>query len=40
MIKWSISFITHGRSARIITNQPAEDVPALAGDGSERAPSG
>jgi len=26
MIKWAISFFTHGRSARIITNQPAESV--------------
>jgi NADH dehydrogenase len=24
MIKWSISFLSHGRSARLITNQPAE----------------
>jgi NADH:ubiquinone reductase (H+-translocating) len=29
MIKWSISFFTHGRSARIITNQPAEDGRTL-----------
>jgi NADH dehydrogenase len=27
MIKWSISFLTHGRSARVITNQPSDDVP-------------
>jgi NADH dehydrogenase len=32
MIKWGISFVTHGRSARIITNQPAEGVPALSPD--------
>ncbi|MFZ1994399.1 MAG: NAD(P)/FAD-dependent oxidoreductase [Solirubrobacteraceae bacterium] len=29
MIKWSISFFTHGRGARIITNQPAEDGRTL-----------
>jgi NADH:ubiquinone reductase (H+-translocating) len=40
MIKWSISFFTHGRSARIISNLPAPDVPALAGSASERTPSG
>jgi NADH:quinone reductase (non-electrogenic) len=40
MIKWSISFFTHGRSARIITNLPAPDVPALAPSASERTPSG
>ncbi len=28
LIKWSISFITHGRSARIITNQPTDEVPS------------
>jgi NADH dehydrogenase len=28
MIKWGISFVTHGRSARIITNQTAEGVAA------------
>jgi len=27
LIKWSISFFTHGRSARIITDQPSDDVP-------------
>jgi NADH dehydrogenase len=27
LLKWSISFFTHGRSARIITNQPSEDAP-------------
>ena len=31
MIKWSISFFSHGRSARLITNQPAEGAPARAG---------
>jgi NADH:ubiquinone reductase (H+-translocating) len=35
LIKWGISFFTHGRSARVITNQPAEDAPAAR----ERAPS-
>jgi NADH dehydrogenase len=30
MIKWSISFFTHGRSARIITNQATGAVPAAA----------
>ena len=25
LLKWSISFFTHGRSARIITNQPSEE---------------
>jgi NADH:ubiquinone reductase (H+-translocating) len=30
MIKWSISFLTHGRSARVITNQPSDDVPTRA----------
>jgi NADH dehydrogenase len=39
MIKWSISFFTHGRSARIITNQPAEDLPALASSRSKSSPS-
>jgi NADH dehydrogenase len=38
MIKWSISFITHGRSARIITNQATDDVPA--GGDADPAPSG
>jgi NADH dehydrogenase len=40
LIKWSISFFTHGRSARIITRQPTGDVSAAAAGGSERAPSG
>jgi NADH:quinone reductase (non-electrogenic) len=39
MIKWGISFVTHGRSARIITNQPAEGVPALSPGAPARAPS-
>jgi NADH dehydrogenase len=26
LIKWSISFLTHGRSARIITKQPSDDT--------------
>jgi NADH dehydrogenase len=40
LIKWSISFLTHGRSARIITNQPADDVPAaVAGGGQPNASS-
>ncbi len=30
MIKWSISFFSHGRSARLITNQPAEGAPVPA----------
>ncbi|MFL5863624.1 MAG: NAD(P)/FAD-dependent oxidoreductase [Solirubrobacteraceae bacterium] len=34
LIKWSVSFLTHGRSARIIGDQPAADVPALAGAGA------
>jgi NADH dehydrogenase len=33
-IKWSVSFITHGRSARIITYQPVPDHPALSGAGA------
>jgi NADH dehydrogenase len=37
MIKWSISFLSHGRSARLITNQPAEGAPARAGDETEHA---
>jgi NADH dehydrogenase len=37
MIKWSISFISHGRSARLITNQPAEGAAARAGDEAEHA---
>jgi NADH:ubiquinone reductase (H+-translocating) len=51
MIKWSISFFTHGRSARIISNLPAPDggvseaeagPGAQAGDraGAQRASSG
>ncbi|MGH2892372.1 MAG: NAD(P)/FAD-dependent oxidoreductase, partial [Solirubrobacteraceae bacterium] len=40
MIKWSISFLTHGRSARIISNQPAGDVPVPAGGAPERPSSG
>jgi NADH dehydrogenase len=39
MIKWGISFVTHGRSARIITNQPAEGVPTLSPGAPARAPS-
>ena len=39
MIKWSISFFTHGRSARVINNLPAPDVPALAGRASAPTPS-
>jgi NADH:ubiquinone reductase (H+-translocating) len=35
LIKWGISFVSHGRSARIITNQPADGVPASR----ERAPA-
>jgi NADH:ubiquinone reductase (H+-translocating) len=31
LIKWAISFFTHGRSARIITNQPADGVPTRMG---------
>jgi NADH dehydrogenase len=27
LLKWSISFFTHGRSARIITDQPSENAP-------------
>ena len=27
LLKWSVSFFTHGRSARIITSQPSEDAP-------------
>jgi NADH dehydrogenase len=38
LIKWSISFLTHGRSARIITNQPA-DVPTSAGGEADPARS-
>jgi NADH dehydrogenase len=34
LIKWSISFFTHGRSARIITNQPSEDVPSRSHAGT------
>jgi NADH dehydrogenase len=30
-IKWSVSFITHGRSARIITYQPVPEAPAPSG---------
>jgi NADH:ubiquinone reductase (H+-translocating) len=37
MIKWSISFFTHGRSARIITNQPSDDVPAAKAGGAAGA---
>jgi NADH:quinone reductase (non-electrogenic) len=33
-IKWSVSFITHGRSARIITYQPVPESPALTGAGA------
>jgi len=40
MIKWSISFFTHGRSARIINNLPAPDVPALSGSASQGTTSG
>ena len=40
MIKWSISFFTHGRSARIITNQPADDVPVAGTAGSRPGTSG
>ena len=31
LIKWSINFFTHGRSARIITNQPADDASPTSG---------
>jgi len=37
MIKWSISFFTHGRSARIITNQPAEGGRARADEAEHAA---
>jgi NADH dehydrogenase len=37
MIKWSISFFTHGRSARIITNQPGDDVPAAGAKAGAKA---
>ena len=40
MIKWSISFFTHGRSARIITNQPSDDVPAAAAGASRQGSAG
>ena len=31
LIKWSVSFLTHGRSARIISHSPGDDRPADAG---------
>jgi NADH dehydrogenase len=31
LIKWSVSFLTHGRSARIISHSPGDDRPAGAG---------
>jgi NADH dehydrogenase len=33
-IKWSVSFFTHGRGARIITYQPVPEAPALSGAGA------
>jgi NADH dehydrogenase len=38
IIKWSISFLSHGRSARLITNQPAEGAPRPAGGGQPSGP--
>ncbi|HXD65200.1 MAG TPA: NAD(P)/FAD-dependent oxidoreductase [Solirubrobacteraceae bacterium] len=40
LIKWSISFFTHGRSARIITNQPSGDAPAAAAGASRQGSAG
>ena len=39
MIKWSISFFTHGRSARIITNQATGAVPAASRGEAQSSPS-
>jgi NADH:quinone reductase (non-electrogenic) len=36
-IKWSVSFFTHGRSARIITYQPVPEPPAALAAGSGTA---
>ena len=34
LIKWSVSFLTHGRSARIISRSPGDDRPADGGGGA------
>ena len=39
LIKWSINFFTHGRSARLITDQPADEVPAPTGSAADRTSS-
>ncbi|MGZ4242713.1 MAG: NAD(P)/FAD-dependent oxidoreductase [Solirubrobacteraceae bacterium] len=39
-IKWSVSFFTHGRSARIITYQPVPDAPAVAAGVAAEAGAG
>ena len=40
LIKWSVSFFTHGRSARIITYQPVPDAPARGAGARPGAASG
>jgi NADH dehydrogenase len=37
-IKWSVSFVTHGRSARIITYQPVPEGGALSAAGTTAGP--
>jgi NADH:quinone reductase (non-electrogenic) len=40
LIKWSVSFLTHGRSARIISHSPGDDQPAGAGGGAGEPAAG